>query len=47
MPIFEHHVVGGQGGIDGSHQLNAKFVFLQQMPKSQDGALVWQAHVPG
>ena len=38
---------GGQGGVDGGHDLQAHVMLFEQMTKAQNGALNWQEHAAG
>ena len=40
---LEHQALGGQGGVDGAQQLQAKVVFVEQVANPQDGGFVGQS----
>ena len=40
---LEHQALGGQGGVDGAQQLQAKVMFFEQVANPQDGGFVGQS----
>ena len=40
---LKHQALGGQGGVDGTQQLQAKVVFFEQVAKPQDSRFVGQS----